>query len=76
MCVSVQPAIKLFDFFRCVAERGLDATEEAEAGGLPAFTTAKAQEVSEKLLLLQSIGAEDAQRWVRYWRSSGFIRPR
>ncbi|KJA21774.1 hypothetical protein HYPSUDRAFT_216112 [Hypholoma sublateritium FD-334 SS-4] len=70
------PAIKLLDFFRCAADTGVDATEEAEAGGLPAFETSKAQDVSETLRLLLSIGTEDARRWVRYWKSNlnGFIR--
>lgn len=76
MAHSTQPAIKLLNFFRSAADGDASATDEAEAGGLPTFAMGKAQEASEMLRFLPSIGEEDARRWVGYWKTCGFIRPR
>lgn len=46
---------------------------EVEMGGLPAFSTAKAQVVSDTMRSLPQIGREDAQKWVKYWKDVGFF---
>ncbi|KAJ7671148.1 acetyl-CoA synthetase-like protein [Mycena rosella] len=59
------PGIKLLDFFSAVAV-GL--------GGLSTeFSTVKAQALSDAIRSVKSLGTEDAERWIRYWREKEFI---
>ena len=67
------------DFFAFTAEN--DATfdhegggaDKEESGGLATFSTDTARSISETMRLLPSIGQEDAQRWVKYWKAVEFI---
>ncbi|KAJ7696821.1 acetyl-CoA synthetase-like protein [Mycena rosella] len=59
------PGIKLLDFFNAVAVgMGSLSTE---------FSTVKAQALSDAIRSVKSLGTEDAERWIRYWREKGFI---
>ncbi|RDB20739.1 Non-canonical non-ribosomal peptide synthetase FUB8 [Hypsizygus marmoreus] len=75
--LTTQPAIKLLEFFRAIAHADEEITSasqtEAESGGLARFATAKSQSVSATMKELTPIGAEDAARWVAYWRGVGFF---
>ncbi|KAF4610030.1 hypothetical protein D9613_010647 [Agrocybe pediades] len=74
------PAIKLLDFFRGTAykdkalqlERGL-LVNDVEVGGLATFSTDKIRAVSETMRYLPSLGQNDADMWVKYWKGVGFI---
>ncbi|KAJ7686385.1 hypothetical protein B0H17DRAFT_1160660 [Mycena rosella] len=37
------------------------------------FSTFKAQALSDAIRSVKSLGTEDAERWIRYWREKGFI---
>ncbi|KAF9477786.1 acetyl-CoA synthetase-like protein [Pholiota conissans] len=71
------PAIKLLDFFRFTS--GMDTIlrqtgkEDVETGGLAAFSTTKVQSISLTMKSLPAIGHNDARRWIKYWKSAGFI---
>ncbi|TFK33802.1 acetyl-CoA synthetase-like protein [Crucibulum laeve] len=71
------PAIKLLDFFRNMAKAEDDILKEgridSESGGLAILRTNKMQSISSTLEELLPICAEDAQRWVAYWKSVGFF---
>jgi thioester reductase-like protein len=71
----LQPAIKLLDFFsaQAAADAAVRAAGDsaAEAGGLTALATEKAQAASDALRTLQPLGAEDVGRWVGYWKRKG-----
>ena len=76
--MTSQPAIKLLDFFSFsamtdTAIRQVESPDSEEAGGLTKLSTIKAQTISECMRSLPSIGREDAQRWVKYWKGVGFI---
>jgi len=47
--------------------------QDGEAGGLPLFSTEKAQMMSETMKQLPSLGKEDAALWVRYWKGVGLF---
>jgi hypothetical protein len=46
---------------------------DVEAGGLTALSTKKAEAISLMFHTLPSLGAEDVQRWVKYWVEKGFL---
>ena len=71
----VQPAIKLLEFFRALAQGdhairdlGIDATE---AAGMTNFSTTKVQQVSPTMASMRAIGEIEADAWIRYWISKG-----
>ncbi|KAH9946535.1 hypothetical protein B0H21DRAFT_822721 [Amylocystis lapponica] len=66
------PAIKLLGFFENITaqEKGI---RDVEAGGVPMFETTEAQKMSPTLLSLSSLGKDEANAWVQYWRSGQFI---
>ena len=71
----VQPAIKLLEFFRALAQGdhairdlGIDATE---AAGMTNFSTTKVQQISPTMANMQAVGEIEADAWVRYWISKG-----
>ncbi|KZT61197.1 acetyl-CoA synthetase-like protein [Calocera cornea HHB12733] len=73
--VTRNPAIKLLDFYRGVAESetslgpGTATSYRArEAMGMPDLETEQAEARSETLRRLKPLGEEDAQRWMAYWR--------
>ncbi|KAF9475685.1 hypothetical protein BDN70DRAFT_883370 [Pholiota conissans] len=47
--------------------------EDVETGGLAAFSTTKVQSISPTMESLPAIGHNDARRWIKYWKSAGFI---
>ena len=67
------------DFFAFTAENDATfdheggGTDKEESGGLATFSTDTARSISETMRLLPSIGQEDAQRWVKYWKAVEFI---
>ncbi|KAG5721421.1 Linear gramicidin synthase subunit D [Termitomyces sp. T112] len=71
------PAVKLLEFFRAFSEADhaiADAGHhEVESGGLPKFTTVKAQRLSQTMREVRPIGVEDVRRWVSYWRDTRFL---
>jgi hypothetical protein len=73
--MHVQPAIKLLEFFRALAQ-GDEAIRKlgisvTEAAGMANFSTAKAQRVSLTMKNMQAIGEIEADAWVGYWMSKG-----
>ncbi|KAJ6457244.1 putative aminoadipate reductase [Mycena sanguinolenta] len=52
------PGIKLLDFFKATV---------SGTGNID-FSTSKAQTVSESMRLLEPLRAEDAKRWMQYWK--------
>ncbi|TFK33797.1 hypothetical protein BDQ12DRAFT_715644 [Crucibulum laeve] len=71
------PAIKLIDFFREMGAADHDILKEgridSESGGLANLRTDKTQNISCTLRELPPLGAEDAQRWITYWKNVGFF---
>lgn len=69
--------MKLLEFFRVVSESDHAISEagyrEVESGGLAKFATAKAQNLSQTLREMLPIATQDVNRWVGYWRCSGFL---
>ncbi|KZT61198.1 acetyl-CoA synthetase-like protein [Calocera cornea HHB12733] len=73
--VTRNPAIKLLDFYRQIAEsegarepETVTIPKAREAMGLPNLETDQAEARSETLRKLKPLGEEDAQRWMAYWR--------
>ncbi|KAJ7123146.1 hypothetical protein C8R44DRAFT_671002 [Mycena epipterygia] len=58
------PALKLLSFFESLTV----AQTSTEVGGLATLSVSNAT-----LLRLPALSSTDVQRWVRYWRSSGFF---
>ncbi|EPQ54835.1 acetyl-CoA synthetase-like protein [Gloeophyllum trabeum ATCC 11539] len=71
------PAIKLLQFFQAMASADdairASGRNDLEAGGIPLFSTKKAQAVSQALRDAPQIGVEDAERWIRYWYKKGLF---
>ncbi|KAJ7157427.1 putative aminoadipate reductase [Mycena filopes] len=57
------PAIKLLNFFRAAVDG---------AGNIE-FSTEKAQATSESMKLVKPLGEHAVQRWMGYWRQTGFL---
>lgn len=75
--LNSQPAIKLLDFFRgfssgneLVRKAGLT---DVGSGSLPNFNTKKARAVDQTMESLKPIGGDDAQIWIEYWVTKGFL---
>ncbi|KZT61228.1 acetyl-CoA synthetase-like protein [Calocera cornea HHB12733] len=73
--VTRNPAIKLLDFYRRIAEsEGALGAQTAtsrrarEAMGMPDLETEQAEARSETLRTLKPLGEEDTERWMAYWR--------
>ncbi|KAJ7737565.1 putative aminoadipate reductase [Mycena metata] len=62
--VDAIPALKLLPFFEALTA----AQKRTEVGGLPTLAVSNA-----RLLNLPRLDHEDARRWVKYWRASGFL---
>ncbi len=77
MNISIQPAIKLFDFFRFTSEVDVSVSQGSkgagEVGGLATFSTDKLQAISQTRRSLYEVGPADAQQWAKYWKGVGFI---
>ncbi|KAJ7035832.1 acetyl-CoA synthetase-like protein [Mycena alexandri] len=58
------PALKLLPFFEALTA----AQKRTEVGGLPTLAVSNA-----RLLDLPPLNPKDAERWVKYWRASGFL---
>lgn len=65
------PAIKLVSFFGAVGGAGGQGIEGFT--GLSSLGTAEAEKSSATLREMTSLTAEDADSWVAYWRSAGFL---
>jgi len=68
----LQPAIKLMDFFRSIAESAQQSAHE-EAGGLAVFSTEKSQKLSETMAQLPELALTDASTWIKYWKNAGVL---
>ncbi|KAG9308660.1 putative aminoadipate reductase [Chiua virens] len=73
-----QPAIKLLEFMRSLAEsdvgmRRRSGAEMEEAVGFTRFATDVAQGVSKTMRELKPLSAMDATQWVDYWVSAGMF---
>lgn len=64
------PALRLLSFFVGARNR---IAEKYEPLGVPKLETGKAQATSVSLRNSRQINGEDVRRWVRYWRSTGFL---
>ncbi|KAG6878054.1 putative NRPS-like protein biosynthetic cluster [Termitomyces sp. T159_Od127] len=64
------PALKLLEFFRTISKSDHVIVE---SDGLAKFATGKAQRLSQTMREVQPIVAQDVNRWVGYWRGSGFL---
>ena len=73
----LQPAIKLIEFFRRMAQVDQVACqqgkEDGEVGGQPTFSTEKVQMMSGTMKQLSTLGKEDAGLWVKYWKDVGLV---
>jgi hypothetical protein len=73
------PGLKLLSFFRkmSIADDELRiagaGVTHIEAGGLVMLSTDKIQRVSKTAQEIPSLSVDDADRWVRYWRSAGLF---
>ena len=74
---SLQPAIKLLEFYRDMARHEEVTQSETQVGeaGMVDFSTAKAQRVSKSVAHMQLLGDLDARAWVNYWSSKGLFSP-
>ncbi|KAK0463067.1 putative aminoadipate reductase [Desarmillaria tabescens] len=68
------PALKLLAFFREMIQGDDSSVDDQESGGLPRFSTSKAKKCSSTMFNVKSIGSEEVEGWVRYWKEVGFIR--
>ena len=62
------PALRLMDFFRAVKE-----DPDLEPLGMCHLDSEKAQANSKILREVEQIGAKDAEKWVAFWKKSGFL---
>ncbi|EPQ57831.1 acetyl-CoA synthetase-like protein [Gloeophyllum trabeum ATCC 11539] len=69
------PAVRLLEFFRkhAAADTAKARLKGGEAGGVATFSTEKAQALSPTLGQLACLNEQDAERWVRYWKSKEFM---
>ncbi|KAG7447195.1 acetyl-CoA synthetase-like protein [Guyanagaster necrorhizus] len=68
------PALKLLAFFREMIQGGDGSDSDQESGGLPRFSTSKAEKYSSTMLNVKPIGSEEVEGWVQYWKEVGFLR--
>ena len=74
----MQPALKLRDFFKGLAQANEAISSgsnpgTAEAGGLSHFAIAQVQATSPTRRGLQPLSKQDAELWVAYWRGVGLF---
>lgn len=62
------PALRLIDFFR-----GAKEDPELEPLGMCRLATEKAQAASKVLREAEQIGSKDVEKWVAFWKKSGFL---
>ncbi|KZP16234.1 acetyl-CoA synthetase-like protein [Athelia psychrophila] len=70
------PSTNILEFFRGMAIADAAARKSGRAdseGGITSCVTHKSQAASPTLAQAQAIGQEDAQRWVNYWISKGYL---
>ncbi|KAK0189809.1 putative aminoadipate reductase [Armillaria mellea] len=67
------PALKLLAFFREMIQGDDGRDDDQESGGLPRFSTLKAEKHSSTMFNVKSIGSEEVEGWVRYWKEVGFL---
>ncbi|TFK59329.1 putative aminoadipate reductase [Pluteus cervinus] len=67
------PGIKLLPFYRQMAHGGADVGPEDETGGVPKLALEKSCEISPTLRDLKPLTKEDAERWIEYWKSVGYL---
>lgn len=67
------PALKLLAFFREMIQGDDGNDDDQESGGLPRFSTSKAEKHSSTMFNVKSIGSEEVEGWVRYWKEVGFL---
>ena len=66
------PALRLINFFRSAkGKTSLDTGREPF--GFPALSLEKAQACSHTLRASEPLGAADVERWLSFWRKSGFL---
>jgi len=75
----MQPALKLRDFFKGLAQADEAVSSgsnpgSAEAGGASHFAIAQAQATSPTRHALQPLSKQDAEHWVAYWRGVGLFK--
>jgi len=66
------PAVRLLDFFRSIEENAED-TRNPEAFFSTSLATGLGVAAAPTLQSLSQLGPQDAQRWVAYWRKTGFL---
>ena len=74
----MQPALKLWDFFKSLAQADEAVSDgsspgSAEAGGMSRFAIAQAQATSPTRGGLQPLSKQDVELWVGYWRGVGLF---
>ncbi|TFK74139.1 putative aminoadipate reductase [Pluteus cervinus] len=67
------PGIKLLPFYRQIAHGGADVGLEDETGGTPKLALEKSCKISPTLRDLKPLTKKDAERWVEYWKSVGYL---
>ncbi|KAK0201032.1 putative aminoadipate reductase [Desarmillaria ectypa] len=68
------PALKLLAFFREMIQGDNGNDSDQESGGLPRFSTSKAEKCSPTMFNVKSIGSEEVEGWIGYWKQVGFLR--
>ncbi|KZP19755.1 hypothetical protein FIBSPDRAFT_743463, partial [Athelia psychrophila] len=70
------PSVKILEFFRSMATADAAARESGRAdseGGITSCITHKSLAASPTMAEVQPIDQGDAQRWVNYWISKGYL---
>ncbi|KAJ6579476.1 putative aminoadipate reductase [Mycena vulgaris] len=72
---ETSPGIKLLEFFGHLANMSRGSAGPQVDASAPAseFSTDKIQALSEAMRNAKSITSENAEAWVKYWKSSGFL---
>ena len=66
------PALRLINFFRSI--KGIPTLgSEREPFGFPKLSSEKAQACSPTLRAAEQMGVADVDRWLTFWRESGFL---
>ena len=62
------PAMRMMDFFRAAK-----MTADREPLGIARLASEKAQAASHILRGAEKVGSGDVERWMAYWRKTGFL---